>query len=57
VLTTKFDILGKSEVPESQIGRSDVYSYKMVNISKWMSALYISQVGHTCIFFMLCTCF
>jgi hypothetical protein len=57
VLTIKFDILEKSEVLNSQIGRSDFYSYKMVNIFKWRSALYISQVGHACMFFRLCTCF
>jgi hypothetical protein len=57
VLTIKFDILEKSEVLNSQIGRSGFYSYKMVNIFKWRSALYISQVGHACMFFRLCTCF
>ena len=45
VLTTKFDILGKTECPVFQTGTSDFYSYKIVNISKWMSTLYISQVG------------
>jgi hypothetical protein len=44
VLTTKFNILGKSECPVYQIGTSSFYSAKMVNISKWMSTLYISQV-------------
>jgi hypothetical protein len=33
------------------------YTYKMVNISKWTPSLHISQVGHTCMFFRLCTCF
>jgi hypothetical protein len=45
VLTTKFDILGKSECLVSQTGTSDFYSYKMVNNFKWMPNLYISQVG------------
>jgi hypothetical protein len=45
VLTTKFDILGEPEYPVYQTGISSFYSVKMVNISKWMSTLYISQVG------------
>jgi hypothetical protein len=35
VLTTKFDILEKSECPVCQIGTSGFYSAKIVNISKW----------------------
>jgi hypothetical protein len=57
VLTTKFDILEKSEDPVYQIIMSIFYTYKMVNISKWTPSLHISQVGHTCMFFRLCTCF
>jgi hypothetical protein len=34
VLTTKFDILKKSECHVCQIGTSDFYSYEMANISK-----------------------
>jgi hypothetical protein len=34
VLRTKFDILKRLEVPIFQTGRSDFYSYKMVNIYK-----------------------
>jgi hypothetical protein len=44
MLMTKFDILEKPECPVSQIGTSGLYSDKMVNISKWRSTLYISQV-------------
>jgi hypothetical protein len=44
VLTTKFDIMGKSECPVCQTGTSGFYSVKMVNISKWSPTLYISQV-------------
>jgi hypothetical protein len=44
---TKFNILEKMKVLVSQIGMSSFYSYKMVNISKWRSALYILQVRHT----------
>jgi hypothetical protein len=47
VLMTKFNILEKMKVLVSQIGMSSFYSYKMVNISKWRSALYILQVRHT----------
>jgi hypothetical protein len=50
VLRTKFNILGKPDVPVSQTGRSDFYSYKIVNIFKWRLALYISQVGYTSMF-------
>jgi hypothetical protein len=58
VLMTKFDILGKSMVvSDSQIGRSRLHNSKMVNISKWRSTLYISQIGHTSMIFKLCTCF
>jgi hypothetical protein len=45
MLTTKFDILGKSECHVCQIRISGFYSAKMVNISKWRPTLYISQVG------------
>jgi hypothetical protein len=38
---TKFDILRKSEVPDSQIKRSDFYSYKMVKISISRSVVYL----------------
>jgi hypothetical protein len=44
VLTTKFDILEKLECPVSQTETSNFYSYEIVNISKWMPTLYISQV-------------
>jgi hypothetical protein len=44
VLTFKFDIMKKTECPVSQIGTSDFYNDKMVNIFKWRSNLYISQV-------------
>jgi hypothetical protein len=57
VLTTKFDIIEKLECPVSQTEISDFYSYKMVNICKWMSTLYISQVGSYIHVFRLCTCF
>jgi hypothetical protein len=57
MLTIKFDIMGKSGVLYSQSGRSDFYGYKIVNISKWRSALYISQVVHIYMFFRLCTYF
>jgi hypothetical protein len=57
VLTTKFDILVKPNVPDSQTGRSDFYNYNMVKISISKSVLCISQVGLICMFFMLCTCF
>jgi hypothetical protein len=45
VLTTTFDILGKPERPVCQTRTSNFYSDKIVNISKWMPTLYISQVG------------
>jgi hypothetical protein len=45
VLTTKFDILRKSECPICQTKTSDFYSNKKVNISIWRLTLYISQVG------------
>jgi hypothetical protein len=45
VLTTEFKILGKLECPVCRIGTFDFYSVKLVNISKWRSILYISQVG------------
>jgi hypothetical protein len=45
VLMTKFDIMRKLERPVYQTGISGFYSDKMVNISKWMPTLYISQVG------------
>jgi hypothetical protein len=45
VLTTKFDILEKSECLICQIRTSGFYSDKMINISKWRPTLYISQVG------------
>jgi hypothetical protein len=50
VLTTKFDILEKLNVPILQTGRSNIDSYKIVNIYKWRPALYIWQIGHTCMF-------
>jgi hypothetical protein len=50
MLTIKFDIMGKSGVLYSQSERSDFYGYKIVNISKWRSALYISQVVHIYMF-------
>jgi hypothetical protein len=50
VLTAKIDIIGKPKVPVAQTGRSGFDSYKIDNISKWRPTLYISQVGHTCIF-------
>jgi hypothetical protein len=42
---TKFDILKKSECLIFQTGSSIFYSYEMINISKWRSALCILQVG------------
>jgi hypothetical protein len=45
VLTTEFDILEKTECHVCQNGTSGFYSAKMVNIFKWRSTLYISQVG------------
>jgi hypothetical protein len=45
VLMTNFDIMGKPECLVSQTRTSSFYSSKMVNISKWGLALYISQVG------------
>jgi hypothetical protein len=50
VLTAKFDILEKLNVPILQTGRSNIDSYKIVNIYKWRPALYIWQIGHTCMF-------
>jgi hypothetical protein len=57
VLRTKFDILSKPKVPDSQTERSGFYSYKMVKISISRPALCISQIGLICIFCMLWTCF
>jgi hypothetical protein len=45
VLKIEFDIMEKSECHICQIETFDFYRAKMVNISKWMSILYISQVG------------
>jgi hypothetical protein len=44
VLVTKFGILRKPECLVCQTGTSYFYSAKMVNISKWRTTLYISQV-------------
>jgi hypothetical protein len=41
----KFNILKKPECPVCQTEISNFYSAKMVNISKYRSTLYISQVG------------
>jgi hypothetical protein len=56
VLTTKFDILKKSERPVCPTRTSDFYNDKTLNIFKWISSLYISQVrpcrhvlGYACI--------
>jgi hypothetical protein len=45
VLTAQFDIPGIPDCPIFQIETSSFYSYEMVNISKSMLTLYISQVG------------
>jgi hypothetical protein len=45
MLTIKFYILKKSECPVWQIRIYGFYSAKMINISKWMSTLYILEVG------------
>jgi hypothetical protein len=45
VLTTKFEIFGKSDCLVSQTGTSSFYSCKMVNILKSNTTLYISLVG------------
>jgi hypothetical protein len=57
VLTIKFNILGKLESPVYQTRTSGFYSDKKVNIYKWRSTLYISQVGPCRHVFRLCTCF
>jgi hypothetical protein len=45
VLMTNFDILEKLKCPICQTKTSGFYSCKMINIFKWRSTLYISQVG------------
>jgi hypothetical protein len=57
MLTTKFDIIEKSEYPVFQTETSGFYSYKMINIFKLRSTLYISQVGPYMHVYRLCTCF
>jgi hypothetical protein len=51
VLTTKFDILEKTRVSSLSNWNIRFYSYKMVNISKWMSNYIFNKLGHANMFF------